>query len=232
MPINIYLGESLSIIPLIIPPQSIQCIITSPPWYGYGFSKESSDVQSFRSMAFSIFSNVLKEDGVVFWDTFSLDNDLSLLGEWNIIETIKWGISHIICFSKSKEPFLNNPFGADWDIDALRNPLIICQRCGMLADNTPLSRADNSWIVPHFCLCSSPYYLISDASFPVEIPERCLSIGSKKGDLILDPFCGSGTTGVACLKKGRNAILIDDSPKSCDMAWTRINMLKGKSVEI
>jgi len=44
------------------------------------------------------------------------------------------------------------------------------------------------------------------ATFPEEIPLECLKHFSKEGDLVLDPFMGSGTTGRACEKMGRRWI--------------------------
>ena len=41
-------------------------------------------------------------------------------------------------------------------------------------------------------------------------------------DLILDPFCGAGTTGVAALKLGRRAILIEKDPKYAEIARQRM----------
>ena len=42
------------------------------------------------------------------------------------------------------------------------------------------------------------------------------------GDTVLDPFCGSGTTGVACVQTGRNFIGIELDPGYCDIARRRI----------
>ena len=47
------------------------------------------------------------------------------------------------------------------------------------------------------------------ATFPRELARRCILLGSKPGDLILDPFSGSGTTGVAALELNRRAVLIE-----------------------
>jgi DNA modification methylase len=46
---------------------------------------------------------------------------------------------------------------------------------------------------------------------------------TRKGDLVLDPFCGSGMTGVACLVTGRNAILNDLSPAATHIAYNYCN---------
>ena len=58
---------------------------------------------------------------------------------------------------------------------------------------------------------------------PEELLERVISIGSKKGDLILDPFMGSGTTGVVAKKLCRNFIGIEIDKKYSKIATNRIN---------
>ena len=58
------------------------------------------------------------------------------------------------------------------------------------------------------------------ASFPVELPRRCIS--AAPGDVVLDPFMGSGTTAVAAIQEGRNWIGIDRSQEYADMAERRI----------
>ena len=45
---------------------------------------------------------------------------------------------------------------------------------------------------------------------------------TNSGDLILDPFMGSGTTGVACMQTGRNFIGIEIDPKYYAIAEKRI----------
>lgn len=51
------------------------------------------------------------------------------------------------------------------------------------------------------------------ATFPAEIPRLCIAAGSKKGDVVLDPFMGSGTTGDVALRMGRKFIGVDISEK-------------------
>ena len=57
---------------------------------------------------------------------------------------------------------------------------------------------------------------------PEEMLKRIIIASSNKGDLVLDPFLGSGTTAVAAKKLGRNWIGIEKSKKYVDMAKKRI----------
>lgn len=57
---------------------------------------------------------------------------------------------------------------------------------------------------------------------PVELLKRILLANSNPGDLILDPFVGSGTTGVAALQMGRRFIGLDLEPQYINLAAKRI----------
>jgi len=57
---------------------------------------------------------------------------------------------------------------------------------------------------------------------PLKLFEYIVSVSSNKGDVVLDPFAGSGTTGVACKKLGRNYILIEKEKEYCEIAEKRI----------
>lgn len=49
------------------------------------------------------------------------------------------------------------------------------------------------------------------ATFPIELPRRCITAGCKPGGTMLDPFNGSGTTGQAAQQLGRRYVGIDIS---------------------
>lgn len=57
---------------------------------------------------------------------------------------------------------------------------------------------------------------------PVEWMRAFVELASNPGDTILDPFCGSGTTGVACVQTGRKFIGIEIDPHYADIARKRI----------
>ena len=63
------------------------------------------------------------------------------------------------------------------------------------------------------------------APFPEELAYRLISLFSKRGDAVLDPFCGSGTTNVIALGLGRETIGYDIEQKFIDIAKNRC---KGK----
>lgn len=60
------------------------------------------------------------------------------------------------------------------------------------------------------------------APFPVELPERCIKLFAYKGDTILDPFNGSGSTGIAAIKSGCKYIGIDISETYLELSKKRL----------
>ncbi len=61
------------------------------------------------------------------------------------------------------------------------------------------------------------------ATFPPELVERCLALTSTKGDIILDPFIGSGTTGQVALSMSRRFLGVELNPAYVDLAILRLN---------
>ena len=61
-----------------------------------------------------------------------------------------------------------------------------------------------------------------NATFPESLPQRIVAGWTQTGDTILDPFMGSGTTGVAALKLGRRFIGVEISPDYFKVACERI----------
>ena len=64
------------------------------------------------------------------------------------------------------------------------------------------------------------------AQFPVALPGRCISLSTEPGDLVLDPFVGSGNAGVAARALGRTFIGIDVSAKYLASAHEKIAAVK------
>jgi DNA modification methylase len=60
------------------------------------------------------------------------------------------------------------------------------------------------WTVP-----TAPYSGAHFATYPPDLIKPCILAGSRPGDTILDPFAGSGTTGMVAIELARKAILIE-----------------------
>ncbi len=71
-------------------------------------------------------------------------------------------------------------------------------------------------------ITTKPFRGAHFATMPVELAERCIKAGSKEGDVILDPFAGAGTTGVAASKLGRSFVGIELNPQYHELATQRI----------
>ena len=98
---------------------------------------------------------------------------------------------------------------------------------GAVAGSVPWEDSGNGrnkrsvWTVP-----SQPFKEAHFATFPPALIEPCILAGSAKGDTVLDPFGGAGTTGLVADRLGRNAILLELNPEYAAMAERRI---KGDS---
>jgi site-specific DNA-methyltransferase (cytosine-N4-specific) len=68
-----------------------------------------------------------------------------------------------------------------------------------------------------------PYPEAHFATFPPALVEPCIKLGSRPGELILDPFIGSGTTGLVALKLNRRFMGIELNPSYLQIAENRLN---------
>ncbi len=69
------------------------------------------------------------------------------------------------------------------------------------------------------------------APFPEELPHRLIQLYTFKGDVVLDPFCGSGTACLAARKDGRHYIGYDIEPEYVELANTRLKTNSGKVIK-
>ena len=79
-----------------------------------------------------------------------------------------------------------------FDVDSIKIPTV---------DNNSLKRKKSVWEVK-----LKPYKDAHFAVFPPELIKPCILAGSEKGDIILDPFIGSGTTAIVAKDLGRDYI--------------------------
>lgn len=73
------------------------------------------------------------------------------------------------------------------------------------------------WTVP-----TKPFKGGHFATFPTELIRPCIRAGSRAGDVVLDPFAGSGTTGQVALEEGRKTVLIEKNPDYLPLIHARL----------
>lgn len=70
------------------------------------------------------------------------------------------------------------------------------------------------------------------ATFPTELVRPCVLAGTKPGDMVLDPFFGSGTVGVVCQDTGRNYVGIELNSEYVGIALERLTALENSPTRV
>jgi len=65
------------------------------------------------------------------------------------------------------------------------------------------------------------------AVFPEKIPELCIKASTQEGDVVLDPFSGSGTSGVVAKKLGRSYYGVELNPEYATMSQEKIDRISN-----
>lgn len=92
------------------------------------------------------------------------------------------------------------------------------ERIFVMSKGQDISLAKTVWTVPPAQHAGTPY-----GTFPEELIEPLILATSEPGDTVLDPFCGSGTTGIVAARHGRDFIGIEIDAASADWARHRIS---------
>jgi DNA modification methylase len=224
---------------LDIKSSSIDLIITSPPYFGvdpfrYGGNSKNQINNDLNKMLKLLIkstkemSRVLKPNGSILINVGDKDmpyhyvsevikkTDLKLANKpfvWeyedfkNISSVKREGFNNTyefwFHFSKNPETLYHNPFV----VKKYSNPIW----------SIPLNEDDE--VVKK----AEEYGFIKD-SFNSEIPRRFITMFSKEGANVLDPFGGSGATAIQAYKNGRNGLSIDISPDQTRLAKKRFEI--------
>lgn len=98
------------------------------------------------------------------------------------------------------------------------------KKAGKTADADITAEEFKSWVVAKWSIAPERHMKEygHPAMFPENLVERVLKLFSFKGDMVLDPFNGAGTTTVVAKKTGRRYLGVDISREYCDTAEKRI----------
>jgi len=250
--IDILLGNALDVVDTL-PDESIQSVVTSPPYWGlrdYGEDEqlglESTPEKYVENLVllFDKIKRVLKEDGTVWINIGDCYVGQSWSGSGNVGSDLKgrrsakhkkqgdnlkpkdlvgipwmlafamreagWYLRSDIIWAKPNpvpEPVKDRPTRAHEFIFLLsKNKKYYYnyeEAKEVNKDGTSKNARDVWWITPR------QYRGEHVAVFPFELPERCIKSSTKEGDVVLDPFVGSGTVCEVAHKLQRDSIGIE-----------------------
>ena len=220
---------------------SIDLIVTSPPYNAQkSYEKDRQTEQEFWGFTEDWIAgthNVLKEGGAMFintgyWSGSRKDRFFIPAKMIDIAENIGYKFTSWINWVKGSA---TNPVtsGSGWgDVYGVApsflngtEPILYFRKGkGTHRDNKHdewMKLIREPWIMP----CSRDKE--HDATFPIDLPLNCIKMCSLEGDTVLDPFGGSGTTGVACKQLNRDYILIEQNSEYYELCASRLNDYSG-----
>lgn len=241
---------------LRLPSGSAQLVITSPP---YNIGKEYEKRTSLELWAddqaqiIAEAARIVCDGGSVCWQVGNYVSDGEIVPLDSIIvplmreaglkirNRIVWTFGHgLHCknrLSGRHETILWATKGSEYrfNLDPIRVPQKYPQkryfkgpRKGELSGNPLGKNPGDVWDIPNV-KHNHPEKTAHPCQYPESIVERLVLALTNEGDLVLDPYAGSGTTGVAALRLNRKALLIEREPDYVMIAKKRLEMLTGES---
>jgi len=125
-----------------------------------------------------------------------------------------------------------------FDLDAVRDPDVKYpnqKKNGKLKCNPLGKNPGDVWSIPKVTSGAgraSSERTAHPAQFPLAVIERIVGACSREGDLVLDPFCGSGSTLVACTSMNRRGEGIEIRPDYCAIAERRLRLARARTQEL
>ena len=229
--VAIYLGNCLEIMPEL---EAIDLVVTSPPYNNWRNKRTQASRASYwerTNITYKSYSDKMSDQEYRQWQIKIINSCLAILKE-----------TGTICYNHKDQIYnfqVTSPLEWILESNATYRQRITWNRGGMQAYNPIrfyrveediyILGRNTSYKWNKDCAKYLSIWEINPspkeghpASFPSEIPKRCIKAFTHNNDLVLDPFMGSGTTLVAAKELGRKAIGIDIEEKYCEIAVNRI----------
>ena len=229
-----------------IPDNCIDLIITSPPynnWKNKRTQKRKEKYWERTNIVYDNYDDKMSDEEYVDWQKNIIDEMIRILKP-----------TGTICYNHKDQIFNFKALSPlEWILksEAIFRQRITWDRRGMQAfNNVRFYRVEEDIYIlgklqkgfkwnKEFAKYNSIWHItpsrkLSDehpASFPAEIPKRCIEAFTDEGDLVLDPFCGSGTTLNMAKTLNRNYIGIDISQKYVDLSNKKL-VKNDQSLEV
>lgn len=254
-------GDCRHILPTLAA-ESIQCCVTSPPYWGLRDYDHTDQIGAepspdlYVTDLVSIFREVrrvLRQDGTLWLNVGDgyarnggtgncgpnavVGNTRKLIQKRNCKVPDVWGLkdrdlmglpwrvafalqadgwilrSKITWIKKTAMPesVKNRPTSATEEV------FLFSKSPSYFYDQNGVREATGANLRNYWILGPDPSNFGHPAAFPRELARRCILLGSREDDVVLDPFGGCGTTGVAATELNRQSILIELNPEYANM---------------
>ncbi len=214
-------GDSLEILKTL-PSNSVDCVVTSPPynkgnkgegnnWKNSGIHYGTFDDDLFESeyqeqqrLIIKELVRIIKPSGSIFYNhkPRQQNHKVILPTEW----MTEFDIRQVLIWDRNSTPDIN-PIcfykTTEW---------IVWITKGIPKFNSEYARFKEVWRFNPDMNNEHP------APFPEELPERCILATTSEGDIVLDPYMGSGTTGLVAERNKRRWIGIEMNPEYIEKA--------------
>ena len=183
---------------------------------GYSDNLSSDDYIAFTEKVLELCFKYTK--GFIFWNVNYNSNS-----KYEYIKQIYKFLPNLIeqvCWKKSSAIPLKGCMRRNWE------PIYIFSNTNK---NLELDEVEtNMWEISNTNSQASDH----KACFPVALPAKGISLVKPKTNIVLEPFCGSGSTMIACEQMNRKCYSMDIDPHYIDVAIQRWENLTGKKAEL
>ena len=187
-----------------IPDKSIDLIVTDPP-YGKKADKGTNGFGISKNRRYQGGWDNQRPDKQVFDEMFRISKNLIIFGANYFCDMLPFS-NHWIFWDKKGDISFKNPF-ADGELiyTTFTSPIkrVVFKQQGFITDSK-----------------DKRYH---PTQKPSELIQMLIEQYSNEGDIILDPFLGSGTTAVACVNTNRHYIGFELDPQYYDIACKRLD---------
>lgn len=197
--VTLHFGDCREILPTL---GKVDAVVTDPP-YGIGEAAKNNAARSKLAVS--------KDYGSRQWDDQPIDDELLTLvrstGRWQIM----FGGNYYAC-----------PPASCWLVWDKQNGENDFADCELAWTNLPQAVRRIYWRW-HGMIRKGSEERVHPTQKPIGVMRWCLGRLPTDAKLICDPFMGSGTTGVACVREGKQFIGIEREPAYFDIACRRIS---------
>jgi len=241
-----------------IPDSKAKLVVTSPPYnigQEYEEKRPLDDYIDWQSKVILECTRILHEEGSICWQVGSYTKrgeyyplDILLYDQFKKLRLILQ--NRIIWYFRSSRPFglpLSNKYETIlwfskkkqclYNLDPIRIPRIYAPKIywrpakKKLSGGNPLGKnPGNVWLIPHV-QNNHPERTVHPCQFPIALIERLVLALTNPGDLVVDPFIGSGTTAIASLLHNRRCAGSDKVKKYVDIAKERIQIMSNGNLK-